>query len=121
MTGDTDLCYFLDATPRPASIDDTAESRRNESWAHWRDQGPVRPAHVLTLDIGVGALPALLSTGVKVYLGHISHSLYMLYEIVHTAWTWATMQFEITLTPSWSAKFVVVGLIMLTGVAARAG
>lgn len=73
---------------------------------------------VLTLAIGAGTLPALLSTGVMVYLGHISFSLYMLHEIVHTAWIWAVMQFEITLTPSWSAKFVVVGLILLAGGAA---
>ena len=68
---------------------------------------------VLTLAIGVGTLPAVLSTAVMVYLGHISFSLYMLHEIVHTAWNWAVMQFDITLTPGWSAKFVVLGLIVL--------
>ena len=73
---------------------------------------------VITLAIGVGTLPALLSTGVMVYLGHISFSLYMLHEIVHTAWIWAVMQFEITLTPSWSAKLVVLSLILLATVGA---
>ncbi|MGB3355263.1 MAG: acyltransferase [Mycobacterium sp.] len=73
---------------------------------------------VITLAIGVGTLPALLSTGVMVYLGHISFSLYMLHEIVHTAWIWTVMQFEITLTPSWSAKLVVLSLILLATVGA---
>ncbi|GJF19252.1 acyltransferase [Mycolicibacterium cyprinidarum] len=73
---------------------------------------------ILTLAIGIGTLPALLSTGVMVYLGHISFSLYMLHEIVHTVWTWSVMQFGITLTPSWSAKFVVLGLVVLAGVGA---
>ncbi|NVN52021.1 acyltransferase [Mycolicibacterium hippocampi] len=73
---------------------------------------------VVTLAIGVGTLPALLSTGVMVYLGHISFSLYMLHEIVHTAWIWTVMQFEITLTPSWSAKLVVLSLILLATVGA---
>ena len=73
---------------------------------------------VLTLAIGAGALPALLSTGVLVYLGHISFSLYMVHELVHTSWNWAVMQFDITLTPSWSAKFVVLGLIAVAGVGA---
>lgn len=73
---------------------------------------------VVTLALGAGTLPALLSTGVMVYLGHISFSLYMLHEIVHTAWIWMVMQFEITLTPSWSAKLVVLGLIVLSTVGA---
>lgn len=73
---------------------------------------------VLTLAIGAGTLPALLSTGVMVYLGHISFSLYMLHELVHTSWNWAALQFGITLTPSWSAGFVVFALIALAGVAA---
>ena len=46
-----------------------------------------------------------------VYLGHISFSLYMVHELVHTAWNWTTAQFEIVLTPSWSAKLIVVGVL----------
>ena len=73
---------------------------------------------VVTMAIGVGTLPALLSTPIVVYLGHISFSLYMVHELVHTAWNWAVMQFEITLTPSWSAKIVVLGLIAVAGIGA---
>ena len=73
---------------------------------------------VITLSIGAGTLPALLSTRVLVYLGHISFGLYMVHEIVHTVWNWSVLQFHIVLTPSWSAKFIVVGLIVLAGVLA---
>lgn len=73
---------------------------------------------VITLSIGAGTLPALLSTRVMVYLGHISFGLYMVHEIVHTMWNWAVLQFEIHLTPSWWAKLVVLGLILAAGVAA---
>jgi peptidoglycan/LPS O-acetylase OafA/YrhL len=73
---------------------------------------------VITLSIGAGSLPALLSTPVMVSLGHISFGLYMVHEIVHTAWNWATQQFAITLTPSWSAKFAVLGLVLVAGVLA---
>ncbi|ABM13791.1 MULTISPECIES: acyltransferase family protein [Mycolicibacterium] len=73
---------------------------------------------VITLAIGAGTLPALLSTPVMVYLGHISFGLYMVHEIVHTAWNWAVLQFGIQLAPSWWAKFVVLGLILFAGVAA---
>jgi len=50
---------------------------------------------VVTLAIGIGSLPRLLSTRVMVYCGHISFSLYMVHELVHTAWNWTTAQFEI--------------------------
>lgn len=73
---------------------------------------------VITLSIGAGSLPALLSTPVMVYLGHISFGLYMVHEIVHTAWNWAAQQFAITLVPSWSAKFTVLGLVLLATVLA---
>ena len=66
---------------------------------------------VVTLAVGIGTLPRLLSTRVMVYCGHISFSLYMVHEFVHTAWNWAAAQFEIVLTPSWSAKLTVVGLL----------
>ena len=36
-----------------------------------------------------GHAAALLSTRVMVYLGQISFSLYMVHELVHTAWNWA--------------------------------
>ena len=53
---------------------------------------------VVTLSIGAGSLPRLLSTRVMVYLGQISFALYMVHELVHTTWIWAAKQFEITLT-----------------------
>jgi peptidoglycan/LPS O-acetylase OafA/YrhL len=75
---------------------------------------------VVTLAIGAGTLPALLSTRIMVYLGHISFGVYMVHEIVHMVWNWATLQFGILLTPSWSAKLVVLGLILFAGVMAAA-
>jgi peptidoglycan/LPS O-acetylase OafA/YrhL len=66
---------------------------------------------VVTLAIGVGSLPRLLSTRVMVYGGYISFSLYMVHELVHTAWNWITAQFEIVLTPSWTAKLIMVGVL----------
>jgi peptidoglycan/LPS O-acetylase OafA/YrhL len=66
---------------------------------------------VVTLAIGVGTLPRLLSTRIMVYGGYISFSLYMVHELVHTAWNWFTAEFEIVLTPSWSAKLIVVGVL----------
>ncbi|PRC51922.1 acyltransferase, partial [Mycobacterium sp. ITM-2017-0098] len=65
-------------------------------------------------------LPALLSTRVMVYLGHISFGLYMVHEIVHMAWNWAVLQFGIQLGTSWWAKLVVVGLVLFAGVMAAA-
>jgi peptidoglycan/LPS O-acetylase OafA/YrhL len=73
---------------------------------------------VVTLAIGVGSLPRLLSTRIMVYGGYISFSLYMVHELVHTAWNWFTAQFEIVLTPSWSAKLIMVGVL---GVAVLGG
>lgn len=73
---------------------------------------------VITLSIGIGTLPALLSTRVMVYLGHISFGLYMVHEIVHMAWNWAVLQFGIQLVPSWWAKLAVLGLVLLAGVIA---
>lgn len=73
---------------------------------------------VIAVAIGAGTLPAVLSLPPVVYLGHISFSLYMLHEIVHTAWNWAAQQFEITLTPGWSAKLVVLGLVVVSGLGA---
>jgi peptidoglycan/LPS O-acetylase OafA/YrhL len=73
---------------------------------------------VVTLAIGVGSLPRLLSTRIMVYGGYISFSLYMVHELVHTAWNWFTAQFEIVLTPSWSAKLIVISVL---GVAVLGG
>ena len=65
---------------------------------------------VASLAVGIGSLPRLLSTRIMVYGGYISFSLYMVHEFVHTAWNWFTAQFEIILTPSWSAKLIMVGV-----------
>jgi peptidoglycan/LPS O-acetylase OafA/YrhL len=66
---------------------------------------------VVTLAIGVGSLPRLLSTRIMVYGGYISFSLYMVHELVHTAWNWTTAQFGIVLTPGWTAKLIVAGVL----------
>jgi peptidoglycan/LPS O-acetylase OafA/YrhL len=55
---------------------------------------------------------------VMVYLGHISFSLYMVHELVHTAWNWVTEQFEIVLTPGWPAKSIVVGVLAIAFIGA---
>jgi peptidoglycan/LPS O-acetylase OafA/YrhL len=73
---------------------------------------------VVTLAIGIGTLPRLLSTRVMVYCGHISFSLYMVHELVHTAWNWTVAQFEIVLVPGWVAKLVVVGVLAIAVVGA---
>ena len=66
---------------------------------------------VLTLAIGVGTLPALLSLRPIVYLGYISFSLYMVHELVHTTWNWMVMQFELQLGSDLAGKAVVLSLI----------
>jgi len=93
------ILYWLDANPIP-TIDDSA--------------GLVDVLFVplvLTLAMGVGALPALLSIRPMVYLGHISFSLYMVHELVHTTWNWMVMQFELRLGSDLAGKAVLVGLI----------
>jgi len=75
---------------------------------------------VVTLSVGAGTLPALLSTRVMVYLGHVSFGLYMVHEIVHMMWNWAVLQFGIQLMPGWWAKLVVLGLIVAAGILAAA-
>jgi peptidoglycan/LPS O-acetylase OafA/YrhL len=67
---------------------------------------------VVALSIGAGNLPRLLSTRVLVYLGQISFALYMVHELVHTAWIWAAQQFELTLSGG-AGKFIVAGLVAL--------
>jgi peptidoglycan/LPS O-acetylase OafA/YrhL len=67
---------------------------------------------VMTLAIGAGSLPKLLSTRFMVYAGQISFCLYMVHELVHTAWNWAQEQFQLTLQGS-TGELVVVGLLAL--------
>jgi peptidoglycan/LPS O-acetylase OafA/YrhL len=72
---------------------------------------------VMTLAIGMGSLPGLLSTRLLVYGGQISFSLYMVHELVHTAWDWTAAQFELTLT-GFAGKLVLTGLLAIAVVAA---
>jgi peptidoglycan/LPS O-acetylase OafA/YrhL len=67
---------------------------------------------VITLAIGAGSLPRLLSTRVLVYGGEISFCLYMVHELVHTAWGWAVLQFELT-TQDNPWKWNVIGLLAI--------
>ncbi|WP_260860861.1 acyltransferase family protein [Mycobacterium tilburgii] len=69
---------------------------------------------VITLAVGLGSLPRLLSTRVMVYSGQISFCLYMVHELVHTSWGWAVEQFELTPWESDSPwKWNVLGLIAI--------
>jgi peptidoglycan/LPS O-acetylase OafA/YrhL len=68
---------------------------------------------VITLAVGVGTLPRVLSTRVMVYCGHISFSLYMVHELVHTAWNWTVVQFELTLGSDVAGKLALVGLLAI--------
>jgi peptidoglycan/LPS O-acetylase OafA/YrhL len=67
---------------------------------------------VMTLAIGAGSLPTLLSTRFMVYAGQISFCLYMVHELVHTAWNWAQEQFQLTLQGT-TGKLIVVGLLAI--------
>jgi peptidoglycan/LPS O-acetylase OafA/YrhL len=67
---------------------------------------------VIALAIGVGSLPGLLSTRLMVYGGQISFCLYMVHELVHTAWGWAVEQFELVAQDNpW--KWNVIGLLAI--------
>ena len=69
---------------------------------------------VIALAIGVGSLPRMLSTRVMVYGGQISFCLYMVHELVHTSWTWAVVQFELTPWHSDSPwKWNIFGLLAI--------
>lgn len=69
---------------------------------------------VVTLAIGVGSLPRLLSTRVMVYGGQISFCLYMVHELVHTGWTWAVVEFQLTPWHSDSPwKWNIFGLLAI--------
>lgn len=68
---------------------------------------------VITLAVGLGSLPWVLSTPVMVYGGEISFCLYMVHELVHTCWGWAVLQFELTPQDNpW--KWNVIGLIVIS-------
>lgn len=66
---------------------------------------------VVTLSLGAGTLPALLSTRPFIHGGQISFSLYMIHEPVHTAWNWTAAQYRIDL-PKSVAKVAVLGLVV---------
>lgn len=66
---------------------------------------------VLTLAIGAGTLPGLLSIRPMVYLGHISFSLYMVHELVHTTWNWMVDQFELRLLADLNGKLTLLAII----------
>lgn len=69
---------------------------------------------VITLAVGLGSLPRLLSARVMVYGGQISFCLYMVHELVHTSWGWAVEQFELTPWESDSPwKWNVLGLFAI--------
>jgi peptidoglycan/LPS O-acetylase OafA/YrhL len=68
---------------------------------------------VIALAIGMGSLPRLLSTRVMVYGGQISFCLYMVHELVHTAWGWAVEQFELKLE-DFPWKWNVIGVLAIT-------
>lgn len=66
---------------------------------------------VIALAVGLGSLPRLLSTRLMVYGGEISFCLYMVHELVHTAWGWAVLQFHLTPQDNpW--KWNVIGLLV---------
>jgi peptidoglycan/LPS O-acetylase OafA/YrhL len=67
---------------------------------------------VMTLAIGTGSLPALLSTRLMVYGGQISFCVYMVHELVHTAWIWTAEQFQLTLQGT-VGKSILVGLLTI--------
>lgn len=74
---------------------------------------------VMALAVGIGPLPTLLSTRIMVYGGQISFGLYMVHELVHVSWTWATKQFELSLTDP-GGGWIVIGLIALSVVLSMA-
>lgn len=65
---------------------------------------------VVTLTIGTGSLPMVLSTRPMVYGGEISFGLYMVHEIVHNAWNWAAKQFELTLQDP-AGQWMMLGVL----------
>lgn len=100
--------YYLDGNP-PASVRDASAL-----------VDVLFVPLVVALAVGAGTLPRLLSARPMVYCGHISFGLYMVHELVHTAWNWAVVQFEITLTPGSAGTVVVIGLLGVAAVGAVA-
>jgi peptidoglycan/LPS O-acetylase OafA/YrhL len=72
---------------------------------------------VLTLAIGTGSLPALLATRPLVYGGQISFCLYMVHELVHTAWIWTAQQFQLTMLGS-DGKLLLAAVLAVAFVGA---
>jgi peptidoglycan/LPS O-acetylase OafA/YrhL len=72
---------------------------------------------VMTLAIGTGSLPALLSTRPMVYGGQISFCLYMVHELAHTSWIWTAEQFQLTMIGN-GGKLLLVAVLALTFLAA---
>ncbi|MFZ1162980.1 acyltransferase family protein [Mycobacterium sp.] len=68
---------------------------------------------VLTLAIGTGSLPALLSTRPMVYGGQISFCLYMVHELAHTTWIWTAEQFQLTMFGT-GGKLLLIGVLAIT-------
>jgi peptidoglycan/LPS O-acetylase OafA/YrhL len=68
---------------------------------------------VMALAIGTGSLPWLLSTRPMVYGGQISFCLYMVHELMHTAWIWAAEQYQLTLEGD-RGKLLLAGLLAIT-------
>jgi peptidoglycan/LPS O-acetylase OafA/YrhL len=74
---------------------------------------------VMTLAIGIGSLPGVLSTRLMVYGGQISFSLYMVHELVHTSWEWTAAEYDVTLGGD-EGKLVVAGLLAIAVAGAMA-
>jgi len=72
---------------------------------------------VLTLALGTGSLPAVLSTRPLVYGGQISFCLYMVHELVHTAWIWTAQQFQLTMLGD-DGKLLLTAVLAVTLVGA---
>jgi peptidoglycan/LPS O-acetylase OafA/YrhL len=95
------LLYLLDAHPLPGVVDSGAVVDL------------LFVPLVVALSIGVGTLPGLLAARPMVVGGQISFCLYMVHELVHTAWTWAAEQFQISLHGS-TGKLIVAALLGLS-------
>lgn len=65
---------------------------------------------VITLAVGVGSLPRLLSTRLFVYGGQISFALYMVHELVHTSWNWVAIEYDLDLNAAQGKLVLVVVL-----------
>jgi peptidoglycan/LPS O-acetylase OafA/YrhL len=105
IAGVAGALYFLDAHPLPGVLD---------------SGGLVDVLFVplvVTLAVGVGTLPKILSTRLMVFGGQISFCLYMVHELVHTAWLWAAAQFQLTLSGA-VGKWIVLGLFAIALAAA---